>query len=142
MEEYYLYKINNKQFGITPRNLSYWRKKELITGKENRNWHKYSFKEVVWLKTIEHLRKINIAIETIKLLKDLFFNSVELESLDGINDYAFIVYINDDDCLSVELLFDEKIKLTQTVTNKHKSYIYVPIDFIFQKCKLMIKKEI
>lgn len=115
---------------------------------ETRRLKKYTCQEVVWFKTIEKLRKYGVALQTIKLTKYLFFNSVKFELFNGTNDYYLIIYvdkakdIHSEDKLLVDLLFDENEKLIKTIIDKYAdtTYIKVGVYKIFNECKSIMKK--
>lgn len=59
--------------GITYRTLNYWGEQGfLLSGisKENRQWRKFSFTEIVWIRMLDEYRKLGVAVE--KVINPLF----------------------------------------------------------------------
>ncbi|MFT5104040.1 MAG: DNA-binding transcriptional MerR regulator [Candidatus Latescibacterota bacterium] len=61
-----------KDLGVTPRDATYWSKKEIlpeITG-ANTTRRKYTLKQALWIKLIQQLRTFDISLKQIKKIKD------------------------------------------------------------------------
>lgn len=53
--------------------ISFWRRKDLIPFVANGDWLKISFAQLIWVRILDDLRKINFPVEKMKTVCDYFF---------------------------------------------------------------------
>ncbi len=72
-------KYKPSDIGIDARNLLNWKKNGLLPSiQKDKKWNKFDLTEAIWLKIIIELRKLNISLDRIHLIKEQLFAKINL----------------------------------------------------------------
>ncbi len=107
--------------GVTHRELSHWEEKDLLFSKTDSNkWKRFNLVELAWIRFIAQLRKLNIGLKTIKLIKKELLSDINQNIKDEVLLYAIDILKKSHP--DFQMSDDNKKELQQVIDNLQMSF--------------------